>query len=157
MKTRDLIAALAAAHTAQTRLSTFVADAKQRLKNEMNPGDRLSACLEDGTDIGTVSMTKGRDGRPYVADRDAFMRWVEENHPGEIVHSVRPSFETYVLVTATHTGEFPPGVEPASFIAPYVQVRQSEQQEANVVEAWNDGRLQLDGWANPKQLAGSDD
>lgn len=48
------------------------------------------------TDYGTVSVVRPKRVA-YIADPDAFLAWVQEHRPDEIVHSVRPSFaEAYL-------------------------------------------------------------
>lgn len=82
--------------------------------------------LPDGTNVGTISLTQPKD-KFAVVDRNAFIAWVEQNHPGEVeyVPTVRPSFEKVLLekwaestsdgvvITDTDTGEQKPvdGVE----------------------------------------------
>ena len=86
------------------------------LMQTMKPGERAVAALADGTEVGGVTV-----GRPAVSasvvNADEFMRWVENDHPDEIVGTVRESFKAAVLAeckkagaAVTRHGEVVPGV-----------------------------------------------
>lgn len=126
-------------------LGTIVKDVDDRVRRDvmtvLDPGDRKSAVLPDGTKVGTVSVTEGRQGWRVVDDR-AFLEWVREHRPHAIVEQVRDSDKRAILDGIRKTGEVPDGVEPTQG-APYVTVRQSDDQAAAVVDAWRSGALDI--------------
>jgi hypothetical protein len=114
---------------ALTFMSEQVAKAQAAVRAELmaalKPGERAIAALGDGTEVGTVTI-----GRPAVyasvVDEDAFLRWVEETRPDEIVGTVRGSYRTAVLAqckaagaAVTRDGELVPGVRVADGSASY--------------------------------------
>lgn len=124
-------------------------------------GDMLDADVErvrvtddDGTNLGAVSVSAGR-AKAKVYDERAFLAWVAERHPGEVVQVVRESFAKRLLDAATiagdpvdpATGEVIPGVEVAVG-DPYLTVRPA----AGAVDRMREtllatGLLQLPGGA----------
>lgn len=81
--------------------------------------------------VATATLNEPRD-KPYVADEAAFVAWVEANHPGEVVRTVRESYQKVLfernvkltddgLVIHAKTGEAIPGLsvrkggDPTSF------------------------------------------
>lgn len=99
------------------------AEAKAEAKDAFRPGDRLTSTTDDGTVVGTVSMTKQGEGAWAVVDEQAFLAWVRENRPTAIVESVRSSDQTSILGAIETTGLIPDGVDFRPGSKPYLQVR----------------------------------
>lgn len=119
----------------------------------LDAGDRKGAVLDDGTDVGTVSVTKGRTSL-QITDSAAFMEWVRENSPHNLftpepVEQVRPAFTKALiagakvidgLIVDTETGEVVPGLAQKTG-DPYVSVKISDDQLDAIYAALADGRL----------------
>lgn len=105
--------------------------------------DRVTAKLPDGTPVAAVILA-GADSAPtaYVRDEAAFLGWVAEHHPDEIVRRVRDSFKAKVLDDAAKTGEAIPGVELAEK-TPYVSRRFKPGGRAAIAAAHSSGVLPL--------------
>lgn len=87
----------------------------------LEPEEKVSATLPDGTKVGAVGRTKVIQS-PVVTDMAAFTAWVAEHHPEEMVTPdpfVRASYLEYVKTSAKRngkaiderTGEVIPGIE----------------------------------------------
>lgn len=105
MTDREGLLVRAAALTFLTdRLAKAQASVRAELMQIMKPGERAIAALSSGEEVGTVTI-----GKPAlsasVVDEDAFIRWVEENRPDEIVGMVRSSYRTAVLAMCKAAGE----------------------------------------------------
>lgn len=91
-----------------------------KLRKALTPGDRRMAHLADGTVVGSVTLARPAVSAS-VTDPAAFLAWVMENRPDEVISAVRPSFQTAVLMAAKKagvavdplTGEEIPGVSVA--------------------------------------------
>lgn len=122
--------------------------ARNDTDNEMDVGDRKAVHLGDGK-LGDVLKASGAR-RAAVTDEDSFLKWVAENHPEEIVQSVRPAFRTKILNDTKHyegpvdvtTGEVVPGVE-LTFGEPYISVRLADDAHARITAHWNEVLAQL--------------
>lgn len=88
-------------------------EAKAEAAEAFGPGDRITAMTEDGTVVGTVSMTKGSPAGWVVTNRKAFLEWVRKTRPSAIVveESVRESDERHILSQIEETGLVPDGVD----------------------------------------------
>lgn len=98
-----------------------ITDAKTTTQDLMNQvgADRVRVTDEDGTDLGTITITPGRT-TAHITDPDAFNQWVATRYP-ERVHQV-PTIEAAWLDRTLHaagklgepvdteTGEVIPGV-----------------------------------------------
>lgn len=149
MSAREAALRLAALKALKDRVDDAYTSARKAALAAMDPGDRKSAVLDDGTDIGTVSVTKPKL-RAAVVDERAFLAWVKAEAPGEIVESVRETYRRHILgrverygnVVDTETGEIlADGVElrPSE---PYATCRQSDAQAAAVAAAYAAGGLE---------------
>lgn len=144
MSIRDKLLQLAAYKAVKDHLSQLDAADKSELMGEV--GGRMgatAATLEDGTEVATVSISKGKAAQWYVADERAFLRWVKEHQPSAVVESVRPSDQQAILGAIKTTGEVPDGVEIGNAGEPYVSVRQSAEQRAALVDAWRAGQIPM--------------
>jgi hypothetical protein len=91
--------------------------------------ERVRVLDDDGLNLGAVTLACG-DPRAKVVDDRAFLAWVVDRYPGEVVQQVRDAFTKKLLDGATAagepvdalTGEVVPGVE---LVAgdPYLMVR----------------------------------
>lgn len=71
---------------------------KTEIKGVTNAGDRLTAALEDGISLATVSRSK-TGPKAEVTDPTAFTQWVVANHPSEIEHPMRIDAALLVALT----------------------------------------------------------
>jgi hypothetical protein len=92
------------------------AEVRTQLMTDLKPGERHVAALVDGTVVGKVVIGEA-PATAAVTDEAAFLRWVEETRPDEIVGMVRSSYRTAVLTECkkrgapcTADGELIPGV-----------------------------------------------
>ena len=87
-------------------------DATRELLSEgMHAGDRYTIKADDGTDLGMVYVTNPK-GTLRVVDEEAFLRWVERNHPTALIQQVNPSWKRALLSAgADVNGEVPDGCE----------------------------------------------
>lgn len=114
--------------------------------------DSLSAVLPDGTKVAKVSRAGGATSAK-VTDPEKFLAWVAENRPGEVVSSVRESYQKALLdaidkagaVVDPESGEVVPGVEFVTGTA-YLTVTFSRGEpdgREQIKRAWRDGRVSL--------------
>lgn len=104
------------------------------MEKELKPKDRRSVTLDDGADIGTVSLAQGRKPGPKVTDPIALAAWLDSRG---ISHGGKPSVQFPEWFTAKANleallerlgGELPDGLELPEEGAPYILVRQSTDQ-----------------------------
>lgn len=112
--------------------------------------ERLRVPDDDGTDLGTVSITPGRKSAK-ITDTQAFTAWVADRYPDELVRVVGEAFTRKLLDSAlaagepvdVRTGEVIPGVEVAVSDA-YLTVRPSSEAKTRMRETLHaSGLLQL--------------
>lgn len=113
---RELTAAKVLADVAKQR----TAAAREQLTAHMRDTgtERVRVSGDDGRDLGAVSLARGRL-LARVCDEAAFMKWVADRYPTEVVTVVRPAFVQRLMAEATtlqdpvdrQTGEVIPGVE----------------------------------------------
>lgn len=140
------------------------------LRDEMTVGDRRTAMLDDGTEIGSVTHVHGREPELGILDEDAFLEWVKANHPDWLEQQVKPHFRQQAIEMAKRgLDEIPDGVGWKQPGRSYVKADSKPAQRALVLERLRSGELKppLDagypfngeraGLAPPKQLAGSDE
>lgn len=85
---------------------------------ESTGADRVRVSDDDGTALGTVSLSQGRMSA-HVIDDASFVEWVAREHPEAMVTMVDPGWRDRLLVACRaagepvdpDTGEVVPGVE----------------------------------------------
>ncbi|MEV0646040.1 hypothetical protein AB0I28_12320 [Phytomonospora sp. NPDC050363] len=132
-----LVASLAAAEYEKVAKS-----GKQEIEQQFieSGTDRSTVKDSAGMKLGIVTYAQGRTSA-YIADEKAFLAWVEENHPSEMVRVINPDFKTRLLSACTtagepvdpSSGEVVPGVEMTQG-RPYVSVRGSSEGKALMSE-----------------------
>jgi hypothetical protein len=85
------------------KIAKAKAENNAELRKVLMPGDRRMAHLADGTIVGAVTLAKAPVSAS-VTDPAAFLAWVMDNRPDEIVSTVRPSFQMAVLMAAKKRG-----------------------------------------------------
>lgn len=118
---------------------------KQDTVEMMDPGDRKTALLGDHK-IASVSMTDPSP-KATVVDEAAFLRWVQDNHPTEVVSTVRDSYRAELLsqcrangAAADANGQPIPGVK-ITRPEPYPTVRLAPGAVETIAQAWQTGAL----------------
>lgn len=101
---------------------------------------RLNIQMPDKTVLGTIGVTKGRETARIVDER-AFLAWVRENAPEELIETVRDSYRRSVLKQIQGGGEIPDGVE-MSQGGPYPTVRLAEGATEAVLAAVRSGVIE---------------
>ena len=149
MTPRDLAAALA--------LTTVIADAAKSRKDELRDrlGDALDglgvdavrAELPDGTRISKSTLI-APTAKATVVDETAFVDWVYESRPGEVIQTVRDSYKRAVLERLVETetgdaldpetGELIPGIR-FTTRGSYVSTRFEKEGRDAIVAAIRDG------------------
>jgi len=147
-------------------LGTLRADMQTALE-EMG-AERIAAKLPDGTKVGALTVSNPTP-KPAITDEQAFIRFVEDIAPGEImtVKVVRPSYAKKLLddmeqrgaaeIIDPGNGEIVEvdGVEMKTARAASHSVTFSEDGRAAIAAAWRAGHLaHIDGL--PQLPAGSD-
>lgn len=103
------------------QIADIVKEVRAVVEPSLEPEEKVSATLPDGTRVGTVSRTKVIQ-TAAVTDMAAFTEWVLKNRPDEIIHPepfVRASYLEHVKESAKRhgkaidetTGEIIPGIE----------------------------------------------
>lgn len=160
MNAREAAARAAILKTLYDQVKAAFTAAKADVMDHLDPGDRKHAVLDNGGDLGTVSVSIGR-ASAAVHDETAFLKWVRENRPDEIVETVRPSFRAHILKIAADTGapvvnddgEYVDGIEVRTG-EPYVSVRQTADQRDAVLEAYDAGHLHALLRGTPLEIEG---
>jgi hypothetical protein len=146
----EAVVRVAALKALYDKVKTAYNQARLDVVEHMWAGDRLRAALPDGSDIGNVTVVKGRT-TAKVTNPAALLEWVRVNAPDEVetVARVRESYVGALLArcenvdgAAMHakTGELLPGVRFETG-EPYTRVSQTHDQQAAFVEAWWAGGL----------------
>lgn len=113
--------------------------------------DRNAGTLPDGTEIGSVTLAKGKTTAKLTDDKK-YLEWVLENHPDEIeqvkITRVKPGFTERLLNFARQTGDCvnPATGQPVPGIAvehgtPYALPNLVDAADELVTKAWQDGSL----------------
>jgi hypothetical protein len=76
---------------------------REALEARLEAEEGVAAELPDGTRIGTVKRSKGRQ-TPSVTDARALLAWVREHRPDELVQSVNPAFVQHLKELAKRHG-----------------------------------------------------
>lgn len=163
--TEKAMLTLATAKMIKARMSPAEKQAKAYLEQkEMNPGDRRSVMSPDGQDVGTVSMSKGGvRGNLTITDPIAFAAWCDERG---IEHRAVPSLTfpewftaraNLEAIIANAGGEMPDGLEDTTTtVQPYVSIRQSETQAANLLDSFTTAQQILEA-ITPNLIEGATD
>ena len=127
----------------------------------------VDVTLPDGTKVGTATLTAPAAG--ISVDEAAFMRWVQAEHPTEVVPAVRESFRRVVRsrlkivdgkVIDKSTGEVVPwaSVRAAAERPTSFSVRYADGGREAIETAWREGRLNpLDHLTGRTLPAGGDE
>lgn len=148
MSISDEATSVAILKALQSRLAEAYEAARNSTDDEMDVGDRKAVHLGDGK-LGDVIKASGAR-RSAVTDEDSFCKWVVENHPEEIVQSVRPAFRTKILNDTKRygcpvdaaTGEIVPGVELGQG-DPYITVRLADEANEHIAAHWHEALSHL--------------
>ncbi len=112
-------------------------------------GDSVAGKL-NGQIVGKASWSKGR-AKLVVTDEHAFVNWVYQNYPTEIVSQVNPAFVRQLEERAKTAGtpidsigDVVPGVELQTG-DPYLTVRREKEAEEIVAGLLRHGRIELGG------------
>lgn len=109
----------------------------------------LDVFLPNGEAVGTVSLSSS-EPKAYVDNEGAFLRWVKENAPQEIMDVVRDTYKKVLLervanmgdvVIDTKTGQIVEGVAFRDS-APRMTLRFKKDGRAEVAKAYNSGELE---------------
>jgi hypothetical protein len=103
--------------------------------------------LPDGTRVATASLAGGGKAAS-VTNEAAFLAWMQEHHPDEIVVTVRESAKKRILDGSKAagrpiddvTGEIPAGVS-VGYSTPYVSLRFKPGGQHAIIAAWRAGKL----------------
>lgn len=120
---------------------------KRELAEALDPGDRKTAALDDGTVVGSISYVKGRKSA-RVSNEAALTAWVAANHPDEIVQQIRPAYRAALLELAKTngvaadptTGEIVPGIE-FDVTDPYLSAKPDPAGLPALIDAMRAGQL----------------
>lgn len=162
--TQHALRTLAVAKYLTTLIRKAEAQAKAYLmEKELQPKDRRTVALEDGTDIGTVSMVQGRQGAPKIIDPVALAAWCDTHgvHHGGKVSVEFPEWFTGKAnlegLLNRFEGEIPDGLEIGADGNPYVMVRQSTAQALALRDSLSSASAQeLLSDVAPLQIEGAD-
>jgi hypothetical protein len=108
----------------------------------------VEVTIPSGEVVATVTVAGGGVA-PAVHYEDTFLRWVKENHPTEVVESVRPTFSKALLGRLepagdrwvdSATGEVVDGIGGRTK-SEYISVRFKPEGREAVAEAWRGGEI----------------
>jgi hypothetical protein len=108
----------------------------------------VEVTVPDGEVVATVTVAGGGTA-PSVHYDDVFLAWVKENHPSEVVESVRPSFSKALLgrlepagdrYVDPNTGEVVAGIGGRAK-SEYISVRFKPAGREAIAEAWRGGEI----------------
>lgn len=147
-------------------LRELITAEEQNVREQMAQEFRLVGQREvgaiGGKAIGSVQLIKGTSTWT-VDDSAAWLSWVEQNHPDEIVPMVRPSFTTAMITKLRNGGaevdeetgelEVPAGIVPRSS-APSLRVTPTKDAPGILLQAMGEAAVLL-GLAVPAELEAS--
>jgi hypothetical protein len=108
----------------------------------------VEVTVPSGEVVATVTVAGG-GSTPAVHYEDMFLTWVKENHPDEVVESVRPTFSKALFGRLEQagdkwvdsaTGEVVAGIG-ARLKSEYISVRFKPEGREAVAEAWRGGEI----------------
>ena len=146
--TRDKVRTLLGAQALVDAAGAQVKAMRLELLGAMGPGDRTTI-KADGEEVGKVWVTDPK-ARTVVEDSDAFLAWVREQHPDEVVMvpMVRPSYRDALIKSGgvdPETGEVVPGMA-QTVGAPTMTVKPSDHGRQLAVNVLS-GLLQIEDGA----------
>lgn len=103
---QDLARRAMAAKTISDQIKAIGDDAKGDLLGLMaeHGSERVRVTDGNGDDFGTVTLVPGRIGA-RITDPAAFLAWVAERYPEQIIQTVNPAFAERLLATAARKGD----------------------------------------------------
>lgn len=169
MSLKDIATRAAVLSTLHDAIGDQLKDAKKELEaglrtaKEETGTQKISVSLDEGQDIGTVSLVQPK-AAAAVTDAEKFTAWVIEHFATEVerkfVTTVKPGFQKKLLaeITAAGVAEWAdpengvihevPGVALQGRSA-YTRMTMPDEGKAAVAQAWREGRL---GGAVPAAL-----
>lgn len=129
---------------------------REVLTSRMGSDAAAVKAVANGVTVGRATWVESKDTLA-VTDQSAFMQYVGEKRPEELITTVNPAYQKALLSNLKvidgevidRDGEPVPGVSLRSS-APYVSVRKSDEARATVESLLSSGRLQLDGITHPE-------
>ena len=123
------------------------------IRDSMKPGDRRTAVLPNGADMGYATLSKPPIDVD-VTDWAAFFAWVKLRHPEEIHETVYDAFVDKLKESAKKhgqavdetTGEIVPGItvgHKSPQLKPYIHNAMKPQLEKLLTQLLDHGRLEL--------------
>lgn len=110
METKDRASRVAVLTALRDAIDAIIdderADLTQSLK-DLNQSFGVKAIdieLPNGDKVASVTLTTP-EPKAYVVNEYAFLKWVNENHPTELVQTVRDSFKKVLLDNTSQVGE----------------------------------------------------
>lgn len=108
----------------------------------------VEVTVPDGEVVATVTVAGGGTA-PAVHYDETFLAWVKENHPTEVIESVRPAFAKSLLGRLEHVGDKFVDPDTGEVVAgigerlksEYISVRFKPEGRAAVAEAWRGGEI----------------
>lgn len=134
---REELAHLLVGTAVAVQIKANVDEGRKAVLTDLVTGDRVGGQAA-GLHLGSVSKCAGRT-TAKVTDERALLKYVETNHPEEIILAVRPAFREKLLKESAEAGVGVDAVTGArlDFIEvapgdPYLQVRPSDDLKATV-------------------------
>jgi hypothetical protein len=129
--------------------------ARAWLADHMGADSLAVAAIAQGVTVGRASLAGGKTTLT-VTDPHAFLAWVKEHHPSEILEVVNPAYKQAVTLSATNVDGTP--VSPDGLVIagceftagdPYVSIRKTDEARNTVAALLAHGRISLEGVKPP--------
>lgn len=156
--TKHAMRVLATAKLLKSLMAPAEKQAKAYLEaKELSPKDRRTVTLDDGTDVGTISMVEGRSKAPVIIDAEALVKWCDEHG---VEHGARwePVFPAWFTAKANLDslieragGEIPDGLALPEPGEPYVMIRQTTGQAMALADAFTSAKALIEA-VTPLQI-----